>query len=424
MRARTDAKSRALVRLLRRVREPAIVFTEYRDTLTHLSEACRCGWRVAVIHGGMDRTARAEAVGAFNRGAANVLLATDAAAHGLNLQSGCRLVISLELPWNPVRLEQRIGRVDRIGQRRTVHAVHLVARHTSEEEVLARLAVRVERARTALGSVANPLGTPSEAEVAEAVFAGRHLALRPTGTGHRDAAATGVSLDGASARDLVASCRLTVAAREEVRRLTQVRALLARQRGTLEAVTADLVRSGPWFTRLRLRTAARTTDAGGRMAERGALLAIFETEIVDGRGLSLDRALTLVTWRAPPPPGARGDVVTRQLEPDAPLRVALEAEAARCGARRLAELQEALHPRLAPARLRQLAIADESERAPVVACQPGLFDRRALRQADDTRRLRQRRRAELEAQMKAIAQAARVSLAGPPRLLLVAVVER
>ncbi len=418
-----DAKTRALVRFLRRVREPAIVFTEFRDTLTHLAEACRREWAVGVIHGGMDRAARADAVGAFNRGRANLLLATDAAAHGLNLQSGCRLVVNLELPWNPVRLEQRVGRVDRIGQRRTVHAVHLVARHTGEEQVLARLAVRIERARAALGPAADPLGAPSEAEVAEAVFARRRLELRRIGGGRRDSVHTGVPLDGPSSHDLVASCRLGVEAREEAEALRQVRALLVRQGRTLEAVAADLVRSGPWFTRLRLRAGARPADAGGRLGEGGALLAVFESEIVDGRGLSLDRALTLVTWRAPPRLGARRDAIAWQLEPGAPLRAALEAEAAQCAARRLAELREALPPRLEAARLRQSAIAEEGERAPVVACQPGLFDRRALRQADDDSRLRLLRRTELEARTKAIAQAANVSLAGSPRLVLVAAVE-
>ena len=54
---------------------------------------------------------------------ADVMIATDAGSEGLNLQSNCRLVVNLELPWNPIRLEQRIGRVDRIGQRRTVHAI-------------------------------------------------------------------------------------------------------------------------------------------------------------------------------------------------------------------------------------------------------------------------------------------------------------
>jgi superfamily II DNA/RNA helicase len=75
----------------------------------------------------MDRFERAAAISRFNGGGARVLLATDAAAEGLNLQQRCRLVINLELPWNPMRLEQRIGRVDRIGQQRTVHAINLLA---------------------------------------------------------------------------------------------------------------------------------------------------------------------------------------------------------------------------------------------------------------------------------------------------------
>ena len=75
-----------------------------------------------------------------------LLLATDAAAEGLNLHHRCRLVINLELPWNPMRLEQRIGRVDRIGQRRTVHAFHLVADGTGEDAA-ARAAARARRRR-------------------------------------------------------------------------------------------------------------------------------------------------------------------------------------------------------------------------------------------------------------------------------------
>ena len=76
--------------------------------------------------------------------------------------------------------------------------------------------------------------------------------------------------------------------------------------------------------------------------------------------------------------------------------------------------------RLEALKARHLAMAATSEGSPVVACQPGLFDRRALRRADDDREGRLRRSADSEAQLKAIAQAARVSLAGPPRLVLVA----
>jgi SNF2 family DNA or RNA helicase len=145
--ARSERKLVALRRLLRRVREPAIVFTEYRDTLGLLAAASG-DRRPVMLHGGMNHDERRVAISTFTTGGADLLLATDAGAEGLNLHARCRLVVNLELPWNPVRLEQRIGRVDRLGQTRTVHAVHLFASDTAESRVLARLFRRVDRIRT------------------------------------------------------------------------------------------------------------------------------------------------------------------------------------------------------------------------------------------------------------------------------------
>jgi superfamily II DNA or RNA helicase len=158
--SRHDSKQRVLATFLRRVREPAIVFTEYRDTLEALRGVV--GGDAVVLHGAMDRFERAAAVGLFNGGGARVLLATDAAGEGLNLQERCRVVINLELPWNPMRLEQRIGRVDRIGQQRMVHAVNLLAIGTAESDILARLAQRLERARSTVGAVEDVLGGSDE----------------------------------------------------------------------------------------------------------------------------------------------------------------------------------------------------------------------------------------------------------------------
>lgn len=150
--ASRESKLRALSRLLRRLRQPAIVFTEYRDTLLHVRDAVLPA--AAILHGGMTRDERHLSLARFAAGA--ILLATDAAGEGLNLHEGCRIVINLELPWNPARLEQRIGRVDRIGQRRRVHVFHLIARGTEETRILARLDERVVRAQAAIGA-ANPL---------------------------------------------------------------------------------------------------------------------------------------------------------------------------------------------------------------------------------------------------------------------------
>lgn len=147
-----DPKLRALVALLRRTREAAIVFTEYRDTLERAARTLGAVVPIAVVHGGLPREARAAALDAFGRGAARALLATDAAAEGLNLQRRCRWVVHLELPWNPNRLEQRVGRVDRVDQPRPVHATCLVLGGSGEAALLERLdqrRARIARALTA-----------------------------------------------------------------------------------------------------------------------------------------------------------------------------------------------------------------------------------------------------------------------------------
>jgi hypothetical protein len=145
-----ETKVAALIALLRRAGQPAIVFTEYRDTLLHLRQ--RIGGAPLMLHGGLSREDRAFVLAAFARAPVGVLLATDAAAEGLNLHHHCRLVINLELPWNPMRLEQRIGRVDRIGQRRTVHAFHLVAAGTGEMRLLQHLRTRIASAQADVGA--------------------------------------------------------------------------------------------------------------------------------------------------------------------------------------------------------------------------------------------------------------------------------
>jgi hypothetical protein len=142
-----DAKLAVLQRLLRRSRESAVVFTEYRDTLIYL--AARLPGSLQ-LHGGLSPAERTAVQARFND-SGGVLLATDAAAEGLNLQGQCRLVVNYELPWSPGRLEQRIGRVDRIGQRRVVHAVSLVARDTAEDLVVANLVRRLDRVAAAMG---------------------------------------------------------------------------------------------------------------------------------------------------------------------------------------------------------------------------------------------------------------------------------
>ena len=165
-----ERKIAALQRLLNRVREPAVIFTEYRDTLFTLESAILHMRRPAILHGGLTRQQRRAAIEAFNNGAADLLLATDAGSEGLNLQRRCRLVVNLELPWNPIRLEQRIGRVDRLGQPRTVHAINLFAHDTAESLVLARLVRRMNDIRKSVPAFDNPVFLRTEADVATEMF--------------------------------------------------------------------------------------------------------------------------------------------------------------------------------------------------------------------------------------------------------------
>jgi superfamily II DNA or RNA helicase len=161
----SESKLHRLLRLLDRVHEPAIIFTEYRDTADRLRDALEGrGHRVIVLHGGLSGAERRIAIAGFNSGGA-LLVATDAASEGLNLHHRCRLVIHFELPWTPSRLHQRCGRVNRIGQTRPVHEVALVADDTAERLVIDPLLRRACRAgRFGTGSLTAQLPDPGVAE--------------------------------------------------------------------------------------------------------------------------------------------------------------------------------------------------------------------------------------------------------------------
>lgn len=132
-----------------------VIFTEHRDTLTYLAGRVRgfLGRRDAVvlIHGGVGREERLNIQEAFrNDPQVQVLIATDAAGEGINLQRA-HLMVNYDLPWNPNRLEQRFGRIHRIGQTETCYLWNLVAQETREGDVYLRLLDKLEQARAALG---------------------------------------------------------------------------------------------------------------------------------------------------------------------------------------------------------------------------------------------------------------------------------
>lgn len=132
-----------------------IIFTEYRDTLNYLQTRIQglLGNPDAVvsIHGGVKRLDRRDIQERFRTSAdVQVLVATDAAGEGVNLQNA-NLMINYDLPWNPNRLEQRFGRIHRIGQIEVCHLWNLIAAGTREGEVFTRLLDKLEIERKALG---------------------------------------------------------------------------------------------------------------------------------------------------------------------------------------------------------------------------------------------------------------------------------
>jgi superfamily II DNA or RNA helicase len=252
-----ESKLRSLKRLLRRTNEAAIVFTEYRDTLEHL--AAELSTRPhALLHGGLSRDERRAACSALNDKAVSLLLATDAAGEGLNLHVACRWVINFELPWNPARLEQRAGRVDRYGQRRRPHVVHFAARDTAESLVLARLEARMRRARQAgwLDDV-----WPAEPVVAEAVLGGKRVSEREPHA----------SVEGPSVPDGITS--LAVRACADAALMRHLSKSAAHGPLVLEISPSRLVRRRNGFDRLvaRCRTLFvhrfTITDGAGRVAD-------------------------------------------------------------------------------------------------------------------------------------------------------------
>jgi SNF2 family DNA or RNA helicase len=136
-------------------RQKLVLFTEHRDTLNYLERkiASLLGRpeSVVLIHGGLGREERRKAQESFlHDPQVQVLLATDAAGEGINLQRA-HLMVNYDLPWNPNRLEQRFGRIHRIGQTEVCHLWNLVADETREGDVYRTLLLKLDEARQALG---------------------------------------------------------------------------------------------------------------------------------------------------------------------------------------------------------------------------------------------------------------------------------
>jgi superfamily II DNA or RNA helicase len=146
----TDAKAEALLELIYKLQQidadptmKVLIFTEFVPTQAMLAGFLESrGFSVALLNGSMDLDTRAKAQQAFSQ-EVRVLVSTDAGGEGLNLQF-CHVIVNFDMPWNPMRIEQRIGRVDRIGQRHRVRAINFVLEDTVEHRVRQVLESKLE----------------------------------------------------------------------------------------------------------------------------------------------------------------------------------------------------------------------------------------------------------------------------------------
>jgi superfamily II DNA or RNA helicase len=329
---RCESKVSYVTELIARAREPVVVFTEFRHSLEVLQRRLQAGPAVAALHGGLTPHERRQQLDRFLAGGVPVLLATDVGGQGLNLQERARWVINLELPWSPWRLEQRCGRVDRIGQAKPVHFTLIVARHAFETGVLARLARRMLIARRTLGDDLASPAVPDVTAVGAALFEDAMLA---------EPAA--VAAPARSPRKWARPARLLA------RRLISSRVFARHWRAPVDDTPAAI------------RTAIDHFPSIRRVAGDRSVL-VFSVPLVDGSGAVVERHVVSL-------------LVEDHANVDAARARAGEALAAR--ARRLSiHLQRQL-PRLVRT---EIALASHVVMGltPPEA-QPGLFDQRELR---------------------------------------------
>jgi SNF2 family DNA or RNA helicase len=180
-------KEVALIELLRRnPGEKKLVFVHYRETLAHLGLLTKAGIPFDRFEGSLSGPEMHGAIAEF-RDRVGVLLCTESGGEGRNIQF-CNTLINFDVPWNPMVIEQRIGRIDRIGQQREVFVFNLVTRGTLEEQVLQLLDERISMFELVVGEVGAILGSVEEdRDFAELVLDAWMQATEESRTGAFDA---------------------------------------------------------------------------------------------------------------------------------------------------------------------------------------------------------------------------------------------
>ncbi|MFB6199553.1 MAG: helicase-related protein, partial [Candidatus Nanohaloarchaea archaeon] len=173
-----DSKARQVSEFIQRLlnedpEEKIIIFTEYRDTLDHIVEnVLGEEWKdeIMTIHGGVSKDERERIEAEFNYGDSRILVATDAASEGIDLQHSCSTMVNYELPWNPNKLEQRIGRIHRYGQDEEVKVWNFQLEGTRESEIFEMLEEKIENIRSGVGSTADMVGIMDDLDIEQLIM--------------------------------------------------------------------------------------------------------------------------------------------------------------------------------------------------------------------------------------------------------------
>jgi len=165
-----NAKFEGIRKIVESSRDKFVVFTQFRATLEFLARSLRAmGVKVAVFHGALSLREKEAAIAQF-RDRSRVLVSTEAGGEGRNLQF-CHLLVNYDLPWNPMRIEQRIGRLHRLGQTHDVRVFNFTARSTVEAYVLEIVHEKINMFRSVIGDLDMVLGPYAEAgSFEDAVF--------------------------------------------------------------------------------------------------------------------------------------------------------------------------------------------------------------------------------------------------------------
>ena len=150
-----NKKMHKIVELIKKINEKTIIFTSFIATQSTLtSELEKAGFKVEQINGSMNSEEKKLAIRKLKNGQSDILVSTESGSEGLNLQF-CHNLINYDLPWNPMRVEQRIGRIHRIGQEYDINIYNICVKGTIEEYILQKLYIKIDLFKLAIGDIAD-----------------------------------------------------------------------------------------------------------------------------------------------------------------------------------------------------------------------------------------------------------------------------